>query len=316
MSEFKIGDAVVAIYETHGWGEVDEGDIGVVTKIKTESGRALYYVDFEAQKGWAGHVECFEPYTEVKLEETDQKVIDLLTKLDSIVARTNTYCFAYQGNGFSGYVEIKKGGYFREASCFSPICKNVCNMVVKPLKYNKPILKRDWEYLIKFIKSIHPKLNNIDKYGYSNKTSALYFHTNCGYLNYLAFCIYRNAINNRRMVTLLRYLSNLGYAPIEVYVIAMLYKDLWVTSSSKDILNSKCFYTRGLISRLNNVCRYKFKGAYTMEANVYQRRAYQTEEKGGTFLFKDVDKDKSFSEKLSKKYLDKILNYMEVGDEI
>jgi hypothetical protein len=54
--KFKVGDSVVAVNESHGWGEVKKGDIGVVKTLESD-GR--YYVDFPNQKNWIGTEECF-----------------------------------------------------------------------------------------------------------------------------------------------------------------------------------------------------------------------------------------------------------------
>jgi hypothetical protein len=55
--KFKVGDRVVAIAESHGWGDVDYGDIGVVKSL-CENGD--YYVDFPNQEDWRCTEECLE----------------------------------------------------------------------------------------------------------------------------------------------------------------------------------------------------------------------------------------------------------------
>jgi hypothetical protein len=53
---FKVGDKVIVVKETHGWGKIGPGDIGVITKVLD----GLYFADFPAQKSWLGKEECFE----------------------------------------------------------------------------------------------------------------------------------------------------------------------------------------------------------------------------------------------------------------
>lgn len=58
---FKVGDRVRAINESHGWGSVKKGEIGVVTKpCLTDPYEGAIEVNFESQKQWVGNPECFE----------------------------------------------------------------------------------------------------------------------------------------------------------------------------------------------------------------------------------------------------------------
>jgi hypothetical protein len=54
--KFKVGDSVVVVSESDGWGEVKKGDIGVVKTLESDGG---YCVDFPNQSGWFGTEECF-----------------------------------------------------------------------------------------------------------------------------------------------------------------------------------------------------------------------------------------------------------------
>ena len=62
---FKVGDVVIAVCESHGWGLVNKGDRGVVrveeeiSFYNNEEGR-IYVVDFKEQSGWIGFERCFE----------------------------------------------------------------------------------------------------------------------------------------------------------------------------------------------------------------------------------------------------------------
>lgn len=67
---FKVGDKVKAVKETHCWGEVKPGDIGVITKVLD----GLYVADFPAQKGWRGKEECFELATSINRCPEDKTV--------------------------------------------------------------------------------------------------------------------------------------------------------------------------------------------------------------------------------------------------
>jgi len=57
--DFKVGERVRVIKETHGWGLVKPGEIGTVRRI---DGRT-YFVAFKENSGWQGYGECFEPET-------------------------------------------------------------------------------------------------------------------------------------------------------------------------------------------------------------------------------------------------------------
>ena len=67
---FKVGDKVKAVKETHDWGKVRPGDIGVITKVLN----GLYVADFPAQKGWIGKEECFELATSINHCPEDKTV--------------------------------------------------------------------------------------------------------------------------------------------------------------------------------------------------------------------------------------------------
>ena len=56
MSKFNVGERVRVIAETHAWGRVKAGDVGVVKKIDGDK----ISVDFPAQKDWAGFSRCFQ----------------------------------------------------------------------------------------------------------------------------------------------------------------------------------------------------------------------------------------------------------------
>lgn len=55
---FKVGDVVVAVDETHGWGHIKHGAVGKVSVVHS-GGRSLD-VDFEKQAGWTGDLKCFK----------------------------------------------------------------------------------------------------------------------------------------------------------------------------------------------------------------------------------------------------------------
>jgi hypothetical protein len=56
--KFKVGDRVIAIAESDGWGDVEKGDVGTVVKFYDKTD--IYYVDFPNQSGWAGKEKCFQ----------------------------------------------------------------------------------------------------------------------------------------------------------------------------------------------------------------------------------------------------------------
>lgn len=64
--EFRIGDKVIAIGQTHGWGEVAEGDEGVIMNVSP----SVIIVNFPVQHGWSAQskdLRLVKP--EVKLPE-------------------------------------------------------------------------------------------------------------------------------------------------------------------------------------------------------------------------------------------------------
>ena len=63
---FRIGDKVIAISESFGWGDVDKGDIGVIANIS----KYEIKVDFSGQTGWSAYSSNLKLCrTEVKLPE-------------------------------------------------------------------------------------------------------------------------------------------------------------------------------------------------------------------------------------------------------
>lgn len=74
-SQFKIGDKVRVLSESHGWGDVKKGDIGVVREINSNS----LSVDFPSQSFWIGKPECFE-----LVEENVHHEFEWELKIDSI----------------------------------------------------------------------------------------------------------------------------------------------------------------------------------------------------------------------------------------
>lgn len=68
--QFKVGDKVRAISESHGWGKVRKGDIGRIASCGDKS----FYADFPAQLGWHGELKDFELVKE-KVEKVSSKII-------------------------------------------------------------------------------------------------------------------------------------------------------------------------------------------------------------------------------------------------
>jgi hypothetical protein len=68
-SKFYIGQFVRVIGNSHGWGDVKYGDIGIIrnatlTEIYLESTYIhTYIVDFPNHKRWRGAEKCFEKIT-------------------------------------------------------------------------------------------------------------------------------------------------------------------------------------------------------------------------------------------------------------
>jgi len=69
MSELRVGDRVIAISESNGWGEVVAGDIGTINRMYGDDG---FRVNFPAQPGWACRrhdLMLVKPRIEIKLPE-------------------------------------------------------------------------------------------------------------------------------------------------------------------------------------------------------------------------------------------------------
>lgn len=73
MPKFKVGDKVKVISETHGWGEVKVGDIGVIKRFDGYS----YIVNFPNLSGWAGGYCWFCREETLELAEEFKKEIKL-----------------------------------------------------------------------------------------------------------------------------------------------------------------------------------------------------------------------------------------------
>jgi hypothetical protein len=58
IPKFKVGDRVIAIAESDGWGDVKKGDVGTVVGLYDENN--TYNVDFPNQKNWLGKERCFQ----------------------------------------------------------------------------------------------------------------------------------------------------------------------------------------------------------------------------------------------------------------
>jgi hypothetical protein len=56
MGKFKKGDEVRVLKQTHGWGQVREGNIGIVKSISKDT----LQVDFKNHLSWRGELGCFE----------------------------------------------------------------------------------------------------------------------------------------------------------------------------------------------------------------------------------------------------------------
>ena len=82
-----MGDRVVAIAESHGWGGVKKGDIGVVKSLDSDGG---YYVDFLYQKSWHGKESCFQLAETVdETSTTSENITFSLTNTQLVTKITN-----------------------------------------------------------------------------------------------------------------------------------------------------------------------------------------------------------------------------------
>jgi hypothetical protein len=56
--KFKVGDRVVVLDASDGWGDVKKGDVGTVVKFYNKTDN--YDVNFPNQKNWLGKERCFQ----------------------------------------------------------------------------------------------------------------------------------------------------------------------------------------------------------------------------------------------------------------
>jgi hypothetical protein len=86
--KFKVGDSVVVIAESHGWGDdVEYGDIGVVKSLESDGD---YYVDFPNHKSWQGKESCFQLAETVgETSTTGENITFSLTNTELVTKITN-----------------------------------------------------------------------------------------------------------------------------------------------------------------------------------------------------------------------------------
>lgn len=121
---FKVGDIVVAVKETSGWGEVKPQDIGIITSAKDQD---HLYADFKEQQGWMGQSKCFrhwEDIEEIGMASKSFKVGDRVRRVT--VTHTGSYGTSEQGKEYevltadSNHVGIfKTKGGKPEGACWS-----------------------------------------------------------------------------------------------------------------------------------------------------------------------------------------------------
>ena len=58
MGRFKVGDRVVAVSQSHGWGSVSVGDVGTVEVVFDDG----YTVNFPAHRDWSAKDKDLAPY--------------------------------------------------------------------------------------------------------------------------------------------------------------------------------------------------------------------------------------------------------------
>lgn len=92
MAKFKVGDKVRAINASHGWGDVNRGDIGVVEKISQLGDKC--WVDFPAQSSWTASFDVLElvekPTKKQRieaLERTVEKQAEQISELQSTISK-------------------------------------------------------------------------------------------------------------------------------------------------------------------------------------------------------------------------------------
>jgi hypothetical protein len=78
VNHYEIGDRVAVINESHGWGEVEKGDIGTVTQIISHS----LLASFPNQSDWEGTFDCFVKVNAMKENEKIQEVESISIKLN------------------------------------------------------------------------------------------------------------------------------------------------------------------------------------------------------------------------------------------
>lgn len=67
----EVGDKVIINYQSHGWGEVKQGDEAIILRITNEATtqgvRNLLSLDTKAMRGWTCYDNCVTPVIKTPL---------------------------------------------------------------------------------------------------------------------------------------------------------------------------------------------------------------------------------------------------------
>lgn len=203
---------------------------------------------------------------------TFENLVKVLDEQRFIEPLRPPYRLEYQGNGHVGTVLIGSEKW-QIAGCFSPICTNNCNMVVRPEKRKQELSSTEWDVMVNFMKNIHKSVKKtLEEFPPEHKSYTMRFNSWHGYVNYLVFSMYRTALFSPKSVPFLQYFLEMGYTPQEAFVLMMECADLWRARTNVDrILLRDWYITPGVVGRLVNIRRYKVRGAYTMALFHLQR---------------------------------------------
>lgn len=126
---FKVGDKVIAIAESHGWGDVKKGDVGTVNSIHRKDSDIIF-VDFPEQTNWTGELRCFKAWEDIKekksMKEKRFNVGDRIRRVSSSHQGSNgtseqgkEYTVLTADNRCVGiFTEQRGGGKIPEGACW------------------------------------------------------------------------------------------------------------------------------------------------------------------------------------------------------
>lgn len=286
---FKVGDVVMIkpglTTLRYGFGTVELKDIGTITDIAS-----FISVDFPTHGGFAADPDEIilakdskEKEKELKnKEEQEQKLIkqntteeerDLTKKLIETVKKSELKDSRsrpelwYKGTGHGGYRSFTVG-WFKGSSCYSPVCIDTCNILIKA---NKTInfTKGQQKFITSLLKGVSTHVKEYMKEKPIDwEDNSAWFGCGRAYANYFAFVLWRLLMQKPETVHILQYFRKLGYNTAESYFLLCHFRDSLYLPNLNIIGD---YSTEGLVKRLARCGSYKRKLPYTMGYTLLKR---------------------------------------------